>query len=302
MKQLLSSIGPLMIAMSLTSRGAAALNDGLVHFFPFDGDARDVVGGAAGTLINSEPAPGRSGEPNNAFLFNGANARIQLPDTFLSDGLPLGTVTAWVRIDSFTPTYGGTIINRGIPAYSTSFALGINPEGKLQANLSDRIAPPSLHHVLTGQWVCVAVTWNGDRLKYFIDGQLSGDFPFIGTFKDPKLGKRRVDIGVDDQDVGWFPGTIDEIRMYDRTLSPFEIALIADVPELSTRVSGASQVEICWTSFSNSVYEVQYGSSLTTNTWTALGNPVLATNSTTCIYDAVMPEQAQRYYRVIRLP
>jgi prepilin-type N-terminal cleavage/methylation domain-containing protein len=52
----------------------------------------------------------------------------------------------------------------------------------------------------------------------FIDGELSGDFPFTGTAEDPKPGTRRVDIGVDDQDVGWFPGTIDEIRIYDRTL------------------------------------------------------------------------------------
>src|SRR5881394_2390322 len=295
MKQLVSSIIPLMIAASLTS-SAAALNDGLVHYFPFDGDTRDVVGGAAGTPSNSEPAPGRSGDPNNAFFFNGEDARISLPYTFLADGLTHGTVTAWVRIDSFTATYGGTIINRGIPAFSTSLALGINPQGKLQANLSDRIAPPSLGHVLIGQWVCVAVTWNGDRLSYFIDGQLSGDFPFTGTVKDPTLGKRRVDIGVDDQDVGWFPGTIDEIRIYDRALSISEIGLIADVPELSTRVSRASQVEICWTSSSNAVYEVQYRSNLTTSTWTAMGNPMLATNSTTCIYDAVTQEQPQRYY------
>jgi hypothetical protein len=84
-----------------------------------------------------------------------------------------------VRVDSLTARFGGTIFNRGIAAFSTSFALSINPEGKLQANLSDRS---------------------------------------------------------------------------------------------------------------------------TTNTWTAMGNPVLATNSTTCSYEAVTPDQPQRFYRVIRLP
>ena len=293
MKQLLSSIIPLMIAMSLTSSGVAAINDGLVHYFPFDGEARDVVGGAVGTPINARLAPGRSGAPNSAFLFNGADARISLPDTFLSNGLPQGTVTAWVRIDSLTANFGGVIINRGIAALSTSLALGINPDGKLQANLSDQIPPPSLGQVLTGQWVCVAVTWNGSRLNYFIDGKLSGDFPFTGTANDPSPGTRRVDIGVDDQDFGWFPGTIDEIRIYDRALSTSEIGLICDVPELSTRVS---QIEICWTSYSNSLYQVQYRSGFTTNMWPALRDPVLATNGTTCIYDAVLPEQPQRYY------
>lgn len=67
-------------------------------------------------------------------------------------------------------------------------------------------------------------------------------------------------------------------------------------PQLSIR---CSQVEICWNSVTNANYQVQYRSDLTTNTWTPLIQCVPGSISTTCIQDAVVLGQPQRFYRVV---
>jgi hypothetical protein len=69
-------------------------------------------------------------------------------------------------------------------------------------------------------------------------------------------------------------------------------------PALSIRVS---HVELCWYSQTNQIYQVQYRSALTTNTWTDLGAPIQGNSPTNCICDAVAPGTPQRFYQVLRL-
>jgi hypothetical protein len=58
-----------------------------------------------------------------------------------------------------------------------------------------------------------------------------------------------------------------------------------------------SEVEICWPSISNSVYQVDYRSDLTTNTWVPLYTNVIGDGTVICRPDRVT--QPQRFYRVV---
>lgn len=69
--------------------------------------------------------------------------------------------------------------------------------------------------------------------------------------------------------------------------------------ELSIHVS---QVDICWASCTNRMYQVQYRSSSTTNAWANLGLPVRGEGATNCLSDRVDPAQAPRIYQVLTLP
>ena len=73
-------------------------------------------------------------------------------------------------------------------------------------------------------------------------------------------------------------------------------------PALSIRLVQSNQIELCWLSHSNSTYQVEYSPELTTNSWTALGGPLLATNATTCIFDELIGGLSQRFYRVFMSP
>ena len=80
------------------------------------------------------------------------------------------------------------------------------------------------------------------------------------------------------------------------------------VPVMNVRVSAtqgsqASAVEVSWSSHSNSVYQLQSASSLTTaNSWTNLGMSITAKGTNTTIMDTVPSDNAQKYYRVYLLP
>jgi len=68
-----------------------------------------------------------------------------------------------------------------------------------------------------------------------------------------------------------------------------------DCPRASIRLS---EVEICWPSRSNAVYEVDYRSDLTTNNWLPLFTNIVGNGETLCVYDKIAPGQPQRFYRV----
>jgi hypothetical protein len=69
-------------------------------------------------------------------------------------------------------------------------------------------------------------------------------------------------------------------------------------PRVFIRVS---PVEICWDSVSNRLYQVEYKSVLTTNTWTPLTTSILAGAYRTCAPDIASEAQVQRFYRVVLL-
>ena len=67
-------------------------------------------------------------------------------------------------------------------------------------------------------------------------------------------------------------------------------------PKLEVRVS---QVELCWDSATNVLYQVQYRETLGTADWLPLGGSVPGTGARICTNDVVLPGQPRRFYRVI---
>ena len=276
------------------------INAGLVAYYPLDGDALDQSGNGQNGTPDGDPQI-VAGVIGSAFYFDGVDDRIHLPATFLGGGLPEGTVACWVRVDSFDQTYGRIIINRGIAAMHTRLLLGIAGGGRLAAYLNDTQAPLSIDHLQLGCFAHVAMTWNGSRLKYFIDATNTGDFAFTASV--PSGGSETVDIGVDDQDVGFFHGIIDEVRIYGHALSDSEILCLATgKPSLcSPRMTLAGDFVFTLTGESNRNYRIEATTSLPATSWTALttvsniAGPVQITNFNASSF-------SRRFYRAVLVP
>jgi probable HAF family extracellular repeat protein len=73
--------------------------------------------------------------------------------------------------------------------------------------------------------------------------------------------------------------------------------LLTSYPALSIRLV-QSDVELCWNSQTNRSYQLQHRSDLTTNLWSNLGTPVQGNGATNCIYDPLLPGQAQKFFRL----
>jgi hypothetical protein len=70
-----------------------------------------------------------------------------------------------------------------------------------------------------------------------------------------------------------------------------------DLPHLTIEVS---QVLLCWSSLATQMYQIQYRSELTTNTWVDLGRSIAGNGGTNCMTDAVTGPR--RFYRVVVQP
>ncbi len=64
-------------------------------------------------------------------------------------------------------------------------------------------------------------------------------------------------------------------------------------------LTGSSQVELSWASFTNRLYQVQCCSDLSQQQWTILGSPMAGTGVTHLAIDTV---ESQRFYRVLEFP
>lgn len=73
-------------------------------------------------------------------------------------------------------------------------------------------------------------------------------------------------------------------------------------PDVERLTISVSEVEVCWYSLTNVMYQMQYRSELTTNIWSSVGSPIPGTGDRLCIRQLVNAEEPKRFFSVIRLP
>src|SRR5882724_9460321 len=107
MKQINLLLGTVITCALLVSvQAQTQFTNGLVAYYPFNGNANDASGnGNNGTVTSAALAADRFGNPNSAYAFDGVSSLITVPD---SPALRITndiTVTCWV---SFSQTnFGG---------------------------------------------------------------------------------------------------------------------------------------------------------------------------------------------------
>jgi len=218
--------------------------NGLVSWWPGDGNANDIVGPNTGQLFGGAAfAPGFVGQ---AFSFDGSTAYLQASTLGMPTGNADRTLEMWVKLDSIVPSDNPAI------AYFESFLAGYGNFGTFAQTFhligeyqppygnalawspwEDQLAGPLLfvaspHHKREG-WHHVAVTNLGGTnvgIVLFLDGvpvarrqnfeinTPSGTFFYMGRIPG-SLG-----------DIRRMHGELDEVSVYSRALSPQEIASI----------------------------------------------------------------------------
>ncbi|MDA1193527.1 MAG: LamG domain-containing protein [Candidatus Poribacteria bacterium] len=80
-----------------------------------------------------------------------------------------------------------------------------------------------------GEWYHLAGAYDGDSLRMYINGVMEGEAPCPNAIVTSDLD---LWIGADDfgRATDWFPGRIDEVRVYDRALSDGEIVTAMGSP------------------------------------------------------------------------
>ena len=82
---------------------ADTLSDGLVAYYPFDGNADDAsANGLHGVVHGATPAANRFGSPDSAYWFDGINDYISVEDSDLLDVNEF-TASVWFLADEGHP-------------------------------------------------------------------------------------------------------------------------------------------------------------------------------------------------------
>ena len=227
----------------------ADVNDGLISFYSFNGNANDMVGDNHGTIVGAILAEDRFGNPDNAYSYDGIDDYIDL-GFHLSNSNEY-SLALWFYLDKDTTNSFVTFLSvdegAKTPMY-TQFDHRIYRK-KIQIDLRDnykqnQIEYDSNQEILLHKWYFVAFTFNGSTSKLYINGELDNSkslstFGNIETSIDYKIGVMD-DRGMDEALKGWFKGVIDDFRIYNRYLSETEIQTIyqQDQDQYKASISG----------------------------------------------------------------
>ncbi|HSY19778.1 MAG TPA: LamG domain-containing protein [Candidatus Acidoferrales bacterium] len=214
--------------MSMTSSSPAqsTVTNGLVAYYPFNGDATDASGfNNNGTVTGATLTADRFGNPNSAYHFTGNGSTfITIPDSPSLEIASSITMTAWVQTGG-----GGSFSPRIISKYN--FELGLdstaaNPKVFGDFQPGQVVYSPNVS-LNGGRWMFLACTYDGQTLQVYTNGLPAGQLTAPGSLT---TSSRPVAIGENlDGGSDFFNGSIDDVRIYNRALSTNEMAqLFAD--------------------------------------------------------------------------
>jgi len=277
-----------LAAFPLTAIAQNWLTNGLVAFYPFNGNANDESGmGNHGTVNGATLSASRFGTPNNAFSFDGTNSFIQLPPSaaFASQDF---TLSLWFKAGKF-PDASGTgpnaaemLVSRGRNNFELH--LGAPPFGNRGIRFLPRQIAGFSHDwdvrsiaFDTNAWTHLVAIYQGvsNTARILLNGRELAVTHTTGL--DTSNNSLPARLGMRYDGSVPFRGVLDDVRIYNRALSSNEVVQLYGMeaaPPITIRK--AVYVDSDYLKTGN-VYQVQVSTDLTT--WTNYGTSFLATNS-----------------------
>ena len=186
----------------------------------FDGSALNSAPGPDGVVVGT--ANWVAGQHGQALRFDGATY-VEFPDDPALDfrAMQALTLTAWVRPDGGANVFSQWSGNPNRRPLQLELD-GSNVRCRLNNKDGDAQSPGSY---APGVWQHYACVWDGASLTLYIDGTAVATDATAPGQLDPNAeastAGARIKGGAVDN---WFLGDLDNLRVYDRALSPAEIA------------------------------------------------------------------------------
>jgi hypothetical protein len=216
------------------SNGEGDACDGLVAYYPFNGNANDESGHYNhGTVHGAVLVPDIDGNADSAYSFDGDNDYILVNDSNRLDLTTAFTLSAWVNLDSYAGTswdgHAPNVISKSDYRYDPyRIELLSNQTVLWVANSSNKDSPVSMSAVPINQWTHVATTFDSGEVKFYHNGILTGTT--TSSIETLYADAGSLYIGAYSPSWHTVDGTLDEIRIYNRALSLSEIRELAGLP------------------------------------------------------------------------
>ncbi len=218
-----------VFCFGLFGNAIADLNDGLVAYYPFNGNANDEsANNNNGIASGAALAVDRFGNENKAFSFRGINDGVSINHSSSIEPTSKLTIAAWVnpadaetwhqvltkRFSLYDEPYNSYLLHKSNETNKWEFCISNGTLGS-QSCVSDDVL------ISINTWTFIVGTYDGTHIKLYINGTLKSEAPKSGDIGYSLLPLRIGFTGVDD--IQAFNGSIDDIRIYNRSLQEFEI-------------------------------------------------------------------------------
>lgn len=226
----------LLLLFSYSLSAQVNLNQGLVAYYPFNGNANDASGNNInGIVTNATLTTDRTGVPNNAYYFDGASSYIQLPYNNLYNFAPQDTfsISVWVLPDQGYTWPAQALVVKSPPNpdfYQSNWNYGsyILSYKAMTGFAANNFLNGTTVFTSTTCWYNIIVIYKNGAWDLYVDGVLEAEdlsrTKYIlqdGPASSIALGKKGESFG------DWYKGKMDEVRIYNRALNPDEINFIA---------------------------------------------------------------------------
>ena len=236
------------VFITLTTRAA---DKSLVLHLSFDEGSGDTVKdhSSYGNDAKVKGAKWGEGKFGGGMKF-GANAFCEIADNDSLDLTTALTISMWTKVSKAGDTQSGL---EKQPAWQDGeynlcpeYGGGVLLQAKdLPAACADTAITPT--NVLDNKWHSIAGTWDGKVIKVYIDGEMKKELPCVGKLK---VGNGAAYVGSRGGTARWVLGSLDEIKVYNRALSPAEIKKDMENP---TAVSPIGKVTTSWANIRSSL-------------------------------------------------
>ena len=239
-----------LLAGVVTAQAQSWLTNGLVAYYPFNGNANDAAGTNNGIVNGAALTTNRFGNANKAYYFNGTSAFVGINYSEIFNFSPTGelTISTWFKI-SQAGNVGSVLVAKSPPIYTYNSGSGRRDYGlllsyaangnilmpnsgnTLQAGNNDEVCF-STNQLSLGVWCQGVVTYSNTNWKIFLNGMLlstkafingvsvasSDSFPLYQSTGNLAIGRKG------DAPYDYFNGSISDVRIYNRALSSNEVA------------------------------------------------------------------------------
>ncbi len=209
-------------------------SSGLVAWYPFSGNAIDSSGnGNNGTIYGCSLTTDRYGHANSAYFFDGTSNYISIPSSTSLDLISDLSVSAWVKSSNFNPPSGvSNIVWRGdaVSAHDPYSLYLFSNEAKFRRDVdagttinevgfTTSIIDTAFFHLLVGTYDS-----HSGYLSIYFDGTLTSQDYLPTVVSYPTSSFWNIIGSVDIATSNFFNGTIDDIGIWNRSLSPCEVS------------------------------------------------------------------------------